>query len=184
MASPPTPPGIRVAGSLFTAIAAGIDDPQQLRATSPGLLLHALARAQEWVALRYRLLIDTFALQVMPGVPSYVLAQQYGRTIVVTDVTDTQDRMLNPVPLTRLRYVDPQWLYTAGMPRRYWRLGWTHLGFHLVPNSYETFHVTGVVMPHYLVEATQLLETPASYDDALVGVATGLLLMTVERKPL
>jgi len=180
----PIPPGVRVAGSLFTSIAAGIDDPQQLRATSPGLLLHVLSRAQQWVALRYRLLVDTFSLTLLPGVPWYVLAQQYGRMIVVTDVTDTADRMLNPVPLTRLRYVDPQWLYTAGLPRRFWRLGWTHLGFYPVPTTYETAHVTGVVMPHYLVEATQLLETPASYDDAVVAVATGHLLMTVERKPL
>ena len=51
-----------------------------------------------------------------------------------------------------------------------------------VPASSGIYSVTGVCMPERLVEGGQLLETPLSYDDALVKVASGLLLIGRERK--
>jgi hypothetical protein len=183
---PPVPPqpspwGGRAASSLYAGVSAVLDDPQQLRADEP-LLLRCLSQAQQWVALRYHLLIHSFPLDVIAGVPWYALPALQPRLLMVTEVFDASQRMLTAVPLTRLRYSDPQWLARSGPPTRFYRVGWTHLGLYTVPDASASYTMTGVCMPVRLTEGAQLLETPLSYDDAVMRVAAGLLLVGRERK--
>jgi len=176
----PAPLGVRTASSLYPGISALLDDPQQLRAEEE-VLLRFLTRAQQWVALRYRLLLHTFPLEVIASVPWYALPPLLPRVVMVTEVVDPDGKMLLPVPLTRLRYSDPQWLASSGTPTRFYRVGWTTLGLYKVPDAYGQYTLTGVLLPRRLEEGGQPMETPVSYDDAVMQVAAGLLLLGRER---
>ena len=176
----PAPLGVRTASSLYPGISALLDDPQQLRAEEE-VLLRFLTRAQQWVALRYRLLLHTFPLEGIAGVPWYALPPLLPRVVMVTEVTRPDGAMLLPVPLTRLRYSDPQWLASSGTPTRFYRVGWTTLGLYKVPDAYGQYTLTGVLLPRRLEEGGQPMETPVSYDDAVMQVAAGLLLLGRER---
>ena len=179
---PPLPtPVPHTASSLYADVSAVLDDPQQLRANE-ALLLRTLSQAQQWVALRYRLLIHSYPFEVIAGVPWYALPPLQPQLLMVTEVVDAEGSMLTPVPLTRLRYSDPQWLASRGLPTRFYRVGWTHLGLYRVPETPAPYTLTGVCMPLRLTEGAQLLETPVSYDDAVVKVASGLLLIGRERQ--
>ena len=169
------------ASSLYAGISAVLDDPQQLRAEEP-LLLRCLSQAQQWVALRYHLLLHSFPLEVIAGVPWYALPHLQPRLLMVTEVLDAAQRMLTAVPLTRLRYSDPQWLASSGTPTRFSRIGWSYVLFYPVPAVSAHYTMTGVCLPTRLLEGGQLLETPISYDDAVLRVAAGLLLVGRERK--
>jgi hypothetical protein len=174
-------PGLRPVASLYAGVSAVIDDPQQLRADE-ALLLRVLSQAQQWVALRYHLLIHSFPLDVVAGVPWYALPFTQPRLLVVTEVLDATGSMLTPVGLTRLRYSDPQWLASSGTPTRYARVGWTHLLLYRVPAVSAQFTITGICMPRVLLEGAQPIETPIAYDDAVMKVAAGLLLIGRERQ--
>lgn len=184
---PPLPPPLvtpampHTASSLYAGVSALLDDPQQLRADE-ALLLRILSQAQQWVALRYRLLIHSLPFEVIAGVPWYPVPALQPQVLMVTEVLDATGAMLTPVPLTRLRYADPEWLASAGPPTRFYRVGWTHLGLYKVPVTTEVYAMTGVCMPLRLTEGGQLLETPVSYDDAVMRVAAGLLLLGRERQ--
>lgn len=171
----------RPVATLYGAVSAVLDDPQQLRAEEP-VLLRMLSQAQEWVALRFRLLIHSFMLGALPGVPWYQLPVLFPTVLVVTEVIDQAGSMLVPVPLTRLRYSDPQWLKTSGTPTRFYRVGWTIVGLYRVPDAPAIYTVTAVCLPVRLTHGAQFLETPVAYDDALIYVAAGLLLIARERK--
>ena len=171
----------RSAASLYAEVSALLDDPQQLRADEP-LLLRKLSEAQQWVALRYHLLIHDVALQVVAGVPWYHVPVLSPQVMVVTEVLDPTGSMLLDVPLTRLRYSDPDWLASSGLPTRFYRVGWTHVGLYRVPATSDVYTLTGICMPVRLTEGAQPLETPLSYDDAVIKVAAGLLLIGRERK--
>jgi hypothetical protein len=173
-------PGQRPVASLYAGVSAIIDDPQQLRA-SEALLLRVLSQAQQWVALRYHLLIHSVPLDVVAGVPWYPLPVTEPRLLVVTEVLDGGGSMLTPVGLTRLRYSDPQWLASSGTPTRYYRVGWTHLGLYRVPATSGQYFLTGICMPARFTEGAQSIETPIAYDDAVLKVAAGLLLIGRER---
>ena len=177
----PPPVGLRPVSSLYSGVSALLDDPQQLRADE-AVLLRCLSQAQQWVALRYRLLIHSFPFDVIAGVPWYPLPATQPRLLVVTEVLDATASMLTPVPLTRLRYSDPQWLASSGTPTRFYRIGWTHVGLYKVPSVSEVYTLTGVCMPERLKEGGQPLELPVSYDDAVMRVAAGLSLIGRERK--
>lgn len=169
------------ASSLYAGVSALLDDPQQLRAEE-AVLLRSLSQAQQWVALRYHLLIHSFPCEVLAGAPWYPLPVTQPRLLVVTDVLDPTGSMLTPTPLTRLRYADPEWLASSGTPTRYYRVGWTHVGLWKVPAVAGQYTLTGVCMPARLTEGGQPLELPLSYDDAVIRVAAGLLLVGRERK--
>jgi hypothetical protein len=173
--------GPHTASSLYAGISAVLDDPQQLRADE-AVLLRLLSQAQQWVALRFHLLLHSFPFDVVAGVPWYALPPTEPRLLVVTEVLDASESMLTPVPLTRLRYSDPQWLASSGTPTRFYRVGWTHVGLYKVPAVSAQYTLTGVCMPARLTEGAQLIETPIAYDDAVMRVAAGLLLIGRERK--
>jgi|ERR1051325_983379 hypothetical protein len=174
-------PGTFTADSLFARISASFDDPLRLRA-EVDVLLRALSRAQQWTALRWRLLSHGFPLETLEGVPWYHLGQRLPRLLVVTDVSGPEGEMLLPVPLTRLRYSDAQWLATQGRPGRFYRVGWSYLGFYPVPATTAVMSVTGVCMPVQLTTPTQRLEVPESYADVLVRLTAGLLKLGRERE--
>ena len=109
------------ASSLYADISAVLDDPQQLRADE-ALLLRTLSQAQEWVTLRYRLLIHSLPLDIVGAVPWYALPVLQPRVLMVTEVVDEDGSMLTPVPLTHLRYSDPEWLASSGTPTRFSRI--------------------------------------------------------------
>jgi hypothetical protein len=176
----PPSPDPRACASLYAGVSAVLDDPQQLRADE-ALLLRVLSQAQQWVALRYHLLIHSFPLDVVAGVPWYPLPVTEPRLLVVTEVLDATGSMLTPVGLTRLRYSDPQWLASSGTPTRYARVGWTHLLLHRVPAVSAQYTLTGICMPARLLDGAQPIETPIAYDDAVLKVAAGLLLIGRER---
>jgi hypothetical protein len=176
----PPSPDPRACASLYAGVSAVLDDPQQLRADE-ALLRRVLSQAQQWVALRYHLLIHAFPLDVVAGVPWYPLPVTEPRLLVVTEVCDANGSMLLNVPLTRLRYSDPQWLASSGTPTRFYRVGWTHIGLSKVPVVSEPYTLTGVCMPARLLDGAQPIETPIAYDDAVLKVAAGLLLIGRER---
>lgn len=173
--------GGRAASTLYSGLSAVLDDPQQLRAEE-AVLLRVLSQSQQWVALRYRLLIHSFDFSVVQSVPWYPLPVTHPRLLMVTEVLDASGSMLTPVPLTRLRYSDPQWLASTGTPTRFYRVGWTQVGLWKVPDLSASYTLTGVCLPRRLLEGGQLLETPRSYDDAVLMVASGLLLIARERQ--
>lgn len=177
----PVPTEGRPVATLYADVSALLDDPQQLRA-GEDVLLRMISQAQEWVALRYRLLIHSFQVGVVAGVPWYTLPVTQPRLLMVTEVLDPTFSMLTAVPLTRLRYSDPQWLAQVGTPTRFYRVGWTHVGLYKVPMRSGLYTFTGVCLPVRLTQGTDLLELPMSYDDAVIRVAAGLLLLGRERK--
>jgi hypothetical protein len=179
--SPSTFVSPRACATLYAGISALLDDPQQLRAEED-VLLRVISQAQQWVALRFHLLIHSFPFDVVAGVPWYALPPTQPRLVVVTEVLDVNESMLTPVPLTRLRYSDAQWLASSGTPTRFSRIGWSHLVLYPVPAVFGQFTITGVCMPTRLLEGAQPLETPLSYDDAVMKVAAGLLLIGREHK--
>ena len=122
----PPAPDPRACSTLYAGVSAILDDPQQLRADEP-LLLRALSQAQQWVALRYHLLIHSFPLDVVANVPWYPLPVTVPQLLTVTEVLDVTGSMLVEVPLTRLRYSDMEWLASGGTPMRFYRVGWTHV---------------------------------------------------------
>jgi hypothetical protein len=183
---PPVPPGPLPlpgdlhAGDLLPRLSAILDDGQMIRWEEP-VLLRYLSRAQQWVALRYRLCLETYGLVTHPRVPWYDLARLLPSIVVATDVVGPDGVSLNPVPMSRLRYTSPQWLVppiTPVTPTRYYRVGWTILGFTPVPLLAEVLTVTGIVMPRPLTQATDVLQIASAYHDAVLRVAEGLALMS------
>jgi hypothetical protein len=165
---------------LLTRVSAELDDPVRVR-TPDDVLLRALSRSSQFIAIRYRLLMQSVPLNVIPLVPWYHIVSLVPTMILVTDVTTSEGRPLHPQPFSRLRYVDRQWLATTGVLGRYYRIGYTYIGFAPVPAAYETVEVTGIVVPASVTQVTEQIALPENYADTVIKVATGLLLITRER---
>jgi hypothetical protein len=157
-----------------------LDDPERVRSPD-AVLLRALGRAAQWVALRHRLLIQTFPLVLVPQVPWYHLPTVLPQVVLMTDVATATGVPLRPVPMSRLRYVDRTWLHSTGPLARYYRVGWTYVGFAPVPAVATTVAVTGLVVPAPAVQSPDALDGVSGYEDAVIQVATGLLLCGRER---
>lgn len=157
-----------------------LDDPERVR-TPDAVLLRAIGRAAQWVALRHRLVLQTYPLTLLADLPWYHLPTLLPQLVLLTDVATATGVPLHPVPMSRLRYVDRSWLRTTGPLARYYRVGWTYVGFAPVPAVPTTVAVTGLVVPAPAVQSTDSLEGVSGYDDSVIQVATGLLLCGRER---
>jgi hypothetical protein len=157
-----------------------LHDPERVR-TPDAVLLRAIGRAAQWVALRHRLVLQTYPLTLLADVPWYHLPTVLPQLVLMTDVATATGVPLHPVPMSRLRYVDRSWLRTTGPLARYYRVGWTYVGFAPVPAVAATVAVTGLVVPAPAGQSTDSLEGVSGYDDSVIQVATGLLLCGRER---
>ncbi len=168
------------AGPLLDQIAFDLDDEVRTRTSSPDIYLHALSRAQEWVALRFRLLRATFPLPILAQVPVYEVAQASPRLVSVTHVA-LAGVPLWPQPLRTLRFRGITWPATTGTPTHFYRIGLWYLGVFPAPLVDAVAHVTGVIAPPPLTHVRDQLVIPDSYIPQVRQVATGLLLIASEK---
>ena len=171
------------ADTLYTLVMQDMDDEHAIRNASTALFLRHLSRAQQWVALRYQLLRETFPLSLVANTPLYALSATHPRLVTVTHMTLSNGTPLWPVPLTSLRYRDTSWFATTGAtPTLFYRVGWRYVGIVPVPNAATTLTLTGVLLPLTVTEMGAPLQIPESYLPELVMVTTGLLMVSRERQ--
>lgn len=60
-----------VVNDLFALVMKDLDDENAIRTTTPALFLRHVTRAQQWVALRYQLLIDDITNAQDAGVSDF-----------------------------------------------------------------------------------------------------------------
>ncbi len=170
------------ASDIFSLIMQDLDDVNAIRTMIPAMFLRQATRAQQWIALRYQLLRNTFPFALFLNTPVYALAQTHPRLVVVTHMTHSDGTPLARVPLTSLRYKDPAWFSTIGVPGLFYRIGWRFVGTYPVPSVAETAIITGLLLPSDLLEMTTRLQIPESYLPHLALVTTGLLMLGRERR--
>ena len=166
---------------IFPIIMQDLDDAHAVRTLPDAMWLRQCTRAQQWVALRYQLLRETFPLSLYTNTPVYALAATHPRLVVITHIT-LNGTPLWPVPLASLRYKDTAWFATAGTPSLFYRIGWRFVGAYPVPSTNATALMSGLLLPATLTEATSRLQIPDSYVPQLIQVATGLLMLARERR--
>lgn len=169
-------------GELIDPVQVLLDDFMRVRTPTPMFLRH-VSRAQQWVALRYRLLRHTFALPLQATIPLYDVATMLPRLVSILSVVHATGVPLWPVPLTSLRYKDLAWIVTPGAPSVFYRIGWNFLGVQPVPQVDEVLHVTAHMLPLRIPTLTTLLEIPEAYAPQVVKVTAGLLAIVREHQP-
>lgn len=169
-------------GELIDPVQVLLDDFTRVRTPTPMFLRH-VSRAQQWVALRYRLLRHTFALPLQATIPLYDVATMLPRLVSVLSVVHDTGVPLWPVPLTSLRYTDLAWMTTPGAPTVFYRIGWNFLGVHPVPATDEVVHATAHMLPLRVEALSTLLEVPVAYAPQVVLVTAGLLAIVREHQP-
>ena len=167
-----------LASVVLDLLALSLDDEFSIHSERSVLLSH-LSRAQQWVALRYRVIRHTVTIPLVPTAPFVDLLALVPRFFGVTHVA------LGGIPLAwapyqSLRIRDPLWLQTPGTPTLYYRVGLRWLGLVPVPTVAGNLRVTGIVAPLPLLREDQQLEVPDAYTNRLIAVSTGLLLVTRE----
>ena len=171
------------ATTVYALIMQDLDDENAIRSASETLFLRHLTRAQQWVALRYRLLRDTFPLSLFANTPLYSLTAAHPRLVVVTHLTLSNGTPLWPIPLTSLRYKDTAWFATTGAtPTLFYRVGWRYVGVYPVPSANATAMLTGLLLPSVPADMSSPLQIPDSYAPRLTLVTAGLLLLGRERR--
>lgn len=170
------------ANDLFAFVMQDLDDENAIRTTTPELFLRHATRAQQWVALRYQLLRETFPFSLYLNTPVYALAATHPRLVVVTHMTHSDGVPLWPVPFTSLRYKDTAWFSTTGSPGLFYRIGWRYVGVYPVPVAAETAVISGLLLPAALTEMTSRLQIQDSYVPHVALVMSGLLMMSRERR--
>ena len=168
--------------TIFSLVMQDVDDETVIRTAPPTIFLRHATRAQQWVALRYRLLRETLPFALFTNMPVYSLPTRYPRLVSVTHVTRSDGTPLWPVPFTSLRYRDTGWFSTTGTPLYFYRIGWRYLGISPVPSAEETVVVSGIICPTDLVDMVSLLQIPQGYIPQLVQVTAGLMMLSRERR--
>jgi len=167
------------ADQLFPSVTAALDDVHRIQ-TTEAQVLRAMSRAQQWVTLRYRLLRRPFVLPLRAGVPLY-----HREALAPASVSLLSGSLgglpLSITPLSALRYRDPQWLQTSGLPTLLYCVRWSLWGVYPVPPVDMTGMVSCLVSARTLTTMTQILEVPDGYRNNIVQVTIGLLLLTRER---
>ena len=169
-------------GALFVLVQQDLDDETAIRTTPPAIFLRHATRAQQWVALRYRLVRETLPLLLFANTPLYSLTTIFPRMVVVTHMTRSDGTPLWLVPLTSLRYRDTAWFSTAGTPGFFYRVGWRYLGIVPVPSADETAIVSGLMLPNDLTEMSSRLQIPDAWVPQLAQVTAGLMMLSRERR--
>ena len=170
------------AENIFTLVQQDLDDETAIRTTPPTVFLRHATRAQQWVALRYRLLRETLPFLLFANTPVYSLSTHSPRMVVVTHMTRSDGTPLWPVPFTSLRYRDTAWFSTTGTPGFFYRVGWRYLGIVPVPSADETAIVSGLMLPNDLTEMASRLQIPDAWVPQLVQVTSGLMMLSRERR--
>ena len=168
--------------ALFTLVMQDLDDETAVRTTPPAMFLRHATRAQQWVALRYRLLRETLPFALFVNTPLYPLQTRYQRLVVVTHMTRSDGTPLWPVPFTSLRYRDTAWFSTPGTPLYVYRVGWSYLGVYPVPSTDETPVITGLILPTDLTEMDYRLQIVDAWVPHMVAVTAGLMILSRERR--
>lgn len=171
-----------VANDLFALVMKDLDDENAIRTTTPALFLRHVTRAQQWVALRYQLLRETFPFSLYLNTPVYALVATHPRLVVVTHMTHSDGTPLWPVPLASLRYKDTAWFSTTGSPGLFYRVGWHYIGVYPVPSAAETAVISGLLLPATLTDMASRLQVQDSYVPHVTLVTSGLLMMSRERR--
>lgn len=171
-----------VANDLFALVMKDLDDENAIRTTTPALFLRHITRAQQWVALRYQLLRETFPFSLSLHTPVYALVATHPRLVVVTHMTHSDGVPLWPVPFHSLRYKDTAWFSTTGFPGLFYRIGWRYVGVYPVPSAAETAVLSGLLLPAALTEMVSRLQIQDSYVPHVAMVTAGLLMMSRERR--
>ena len=168
--------------ALFVLVMQDLDDETAIRTTPPTVFLRHATRAQQWVALRYRLLRETLPFALFANTPLYSLPTRYPRMVVVTHMTRSDGTPLSPVPYTSLRYRDTAWFSTTGTPLFFYRVGWRYLGIVPVPSADETAIMSGLMLPNDLTEMASRLQIPDAWVPQLLQVTSGLMMLSRERR--
>jgi len=167
------------ADTLLDHVYATLDDLHRVHTVDAGIALRALSRAQQWVAIRYRLLRATIPVTLGAGIPLYPRLDGGAQAVTVLSAS-LNGTPLAVVPLHALRVVDPAWLKTSGTPTLLYCVRWSLWGFYPVPSASGYVLVGAVMAPIKLTTLTQRLEIPDAYADQVLHVTTGLLLCTRE----
>lgn len=171
-----------VAYDLFALVMKDLDDENAIRTTTPALFLRYVTRAQQWVALRYQLLRETFPFSLYLNTPVYAFAATHPRLVVVTHMTHSDGVPLWPTRFTSLRYKDTAWFSTPGTPGLFYRVGWRYVGVYPVPSVAETAVISGLLLPADLTDMVSRFQIQDSYVPHVVLVTSGLLMMSRERR--
>ena len=168
--------------ALFVLVMQDVDDETAIRTTPAAIFLRHATRAQQWVALRYRLLRETLPFALFANTPLYSLPTRHLRMVTVTHMTRSDGTPLWPVPFTSLRYRDAAWFSTTGVPLYFYRLGWAYLGVCPIPTADETALVSGLMIPTDLTEMTSRLQIADAWSPHVVKVTAGLMMLSRERR--
>ena len=171
-----------VVQELFALVMQDLDDATAIRTTPDAVFLRHATRAQQWVALRYRLLRDVFPFALFANTPLYQLQTRYPRLVVVTHMTRSDGTPLFPVPFTSLRYRDTAWFATTGTPLYVYRIGWTYLGVYPVPSADDTAMLSGLLLPTDLTAMTSRLQIADAWMPHMVTVTAGFMMLGRERR--
>ncbi len=171
-----------VAYDLFTLVMQDLDDETAIRTTPSAIFLRHATRAQQWVALRYRLLRETVPFPLFANTPLYNLPTRQPRIVVVTHITPSNGTVMWPIPMSSLRYRDTAWFATTGAPTAFYRVGWHYVGISPIPTTAETALLSGLVIPPELVESTTPLQVPEAWMPNVVLVTAGLMMLSRERR--
>ena len=169
------------AADLATIVQNTLQDPELLR-TTPETMLRHLSRAQQWVALRYRLLRHTYPLPLVANAPFVDLFPLIPRLIVVTHVASDTGVRLYPFSLGRLRLSNPSWIATSGTPQGYYRIGWRYLGLYPVSLTEATYQVTALILPPAFQTLTDVVSVPEAFTPQVAKIASGLLTIGQSRR--
>lgn len=168
-----------IVGDMLALVAAELDDPDKIH-TTEAVAIRALNRAQQWVCLAYKLLLQNTSVvliakqglvhwpSIMPNVAGVVAIALNGAH-------------LWPTPWDEIRLADPQWLATQGTPAHWYILGLTYVGVYPVASGSTTLTLTGMQVPTTLTAVGNTLQCPDAFLPQVVQVTTGLLMLGRER---
>lgn len=168
--------------ALFVLVMQDLDDEAAIRTAPHTVFLRHATRAQQWVALRYRLLRETLPFPLFVNTPLYHLQTRYPRLVVVTHMTRSDGTPLWPVPFTSLRYRDTAWFSTLGPPLYIYRVGWSYLGVYPVPSADDTAVLSGLMLPTDLTAMDSRLQIADAWVPHVVAVTAGLMMLGRERR--
>jgi hypothetical protein len=138
-------------------------------------------RAQQYVAIRFRLLRQTQPIAVFSNKPLYEVPVVFPNLIRVVESDLNGTSTLWPIPAAMVRLSDPQWLSTLGTPQWIYQRGLTWLGLYPVPMASGTANVTGIIAPDQLTTLGQSLQVPDAYLPRVIELAAGLVMLGSER---